>query len=90
MISPEHITAIGTVVTALGIAVVGILTHLQRKTLEQVERQGNSVALEQKRVTSVALRLLATNTKSPAHKMKASDAEMVYEEALKEAKKARA
>lgn len=84
--SAEQITAIGTVITALGIAIVGVLTHLHRKTLIQVEKQGNSVALEQKRVTAVALRLLATNTGSPAHAMKADDAEKVYEEALKQSK----
>lgn len=87
MISPEHITAIGTVVTALGIAIVGILTHAQRRTLMQVEKQGNSVALEQKRTTSVALRLLANNTNLPEHLSKASDAEKVYDEALRESKK---
>lgn len=81
MLSAEQITAIGTVVTALGIAIVGILTHLQRRTLLQVERQGNSVALEQKRITAAALRLLAEQTKLPEHISKAVDAEKVYEEA---------
>lgn len=76
------VTALGTLVTAAGIAIVAVMTARQRKVINQVEKQSNSVSLETKRVTSVALRLLATNTKLPEHIMKADDAEKVYEEAL--------
>lgn len=87
------VTALGTLVTAVGIAIVAVITarhkkvtEQQTKVIAQVEQQGNSVALEQKRVTAVALRLLATNKPMPEYEMKADDAEKVYEEALAQSK----
>lgn len=88
------ITALATLVSAVGVAVVIFMSAQQQATLAkqtavltQVEKQGNSVALEQKRVTSVALRLLAEKTGLPEHITKANDAEKVYEEALKQSQK---
>lgn len=88
------ITALATLVSAVGVAVVIFMSAQQQATLAkqtavltQVEKQGNSVALEQKRVTAVALRLLAEKTGLPEHITKANDAEKVYEEALKQSQK---
>lgn len=53
----------------------------QGSVLRQVEQQGNSISLEGKRTTAVALELLAAHTKLPEHISKAADARKVYEEA---------
>lgn len=79
------VTALGTVITATGIAIVAVMTARQHRTLAQVEKQGNSVALEQKRVTAAALRTAAAVTKLPQDELKARDAETLYEEAKKQA-----
>lgn len=86
------VSALGTLVTAFGIAIVGIMTARQRKVIDeqtkviaQVEKQGNSVALEQKRVTAAALRTAAAVTKAPEDELKARDAETLYFEAKKQA-----
>lgn len=79
------VTALGTVITATGIAIVAVMTARQHQTLIQVEKQGNSVALEQKRVTAAALRSVAAITKLPADELKAKDAETLYNEAKKQA-----
>lgn len=79
------VTALGTVITATGIAIVAVMTARQQKILNQVEKQGNSVALEQKRVTAAALRTVATVTKLPEDELKARDAETLYQEAKEQA-----
>lgn len=81
------ITAIGTLATTLGTVIVIVITAAQHNTIKQVEKQGNSVALEQKRVTSEALRAKAETTKLPKDELKASDAEKLYEEAVKAAER---
>lgn len=79
------VTASGTLVTAIGIAVVAIMTARQKKIIDQVEKQGNSAALELKRTTAAALRTVAVVSPSPANALKAKDAETLYEEAKKQA-----
>lgn len=88
----QIIAAVASCVTAIGTAIVIVISawnsaHLKdtKEVLVQVEKQGNSVALEQKRVTSEALRAIATVTKKPADELKAKDAETLYEEAKKQA-----
>jgi Mn2+/Fe2+ NRAMP family transporter len=93
------ITAIGATITPIGLAIIAAMnasqsaklnsiektTIAQVKTLEKVEHQGNSVALEQKRVTAAALRAAAAVTKKPEDELKAKDAETLYEEAKRQA-----
>lgn len=81
----QLITAIGTCATTVGMAIVIVITAWHGKTLQQVEKQGNSVALEQKRVTASALRAVATVTKLPEDELKARDAEVLYQEAKRQA-----
>lgn len=80
----QIITAIGTAIAAIGTVVVAVFVQLQRRTLGQVERQGNSVALELKRVNSVYARRLAEATKAPADIAVANETSEVYEAALKQ------
>lgn len=79
------ITALASLVSAVGIAVTIYINAQHSILLKQVERQGNSVALEQKRVTAAALRSLAAITKKPEDELKAKDAEDVYEQARQQA-----
>lgn len=79
------IIAIGTTATTIGTAVVIVVMSWQSTTLRQVEKQGNSMRLEQQRITAAALRTVATVKPSPENELKASDAETVYEEAKKQA-----
>lgn len=93
------IAAIGSLATTIGTVIVIVISASQSNTLQKVEKQaiqqttvlkqvelqGNSVALEQKRVTAAALRTAAAVTKLPADELKAADAEKVYSEALKQA-----
>lgn len=79
------IAAIGACATTVGMAIVIVITSWQSQTLDQVHKQGNSVALEQKRVTAAALRTVAVVQPSPENELKARDAEELYEEAKKQA-----
>lgn len=79
------LTAFGTVVTAIGIAIVGVMTARHRRVLNQVEKQGNSVALELKRTNMVYAMRLAVADKTEANLAIASEAKTVYEEAKKQA-----
>lgn len=78
------VSALGTLVTALGIAVVAVMTARQKRTIEQVEQQGNSVALELKRTNMVFSRRLAVETRREADIALADEAQTVYEEAVKQ------
>lgn len=79
------ITALASLVSAIGVSISLLVTAKHGTLLKQVERQGNSVALEQKRVTAAALRSLAALTHKPEDELKAKDAEEVYEQARKQA-----
>lgn len=81
----QLITAIGTCATTIGMAIVIVITAWHGKTLQQVEKQGNSLRLEQQRVTAAALRAAAAATKLPQDELKARDAEILYEEAKRQA-----
>lgn len=96
MTSPETInstavlvTAIGSAIAAIGVAVVAVMVQLQRKTLGQVEKQGNSVSLELKRVNSVYARRVAVATKDPSDDAIATEAEAIYREAAMQAELAK-
>lgn len=85
------INAFGTLVTALGIAAVGIMTVWQRReiskqgnVLNQVEKQGNSRDLENKRLVAMIARRLADANHDPGDIAVATDAEKVYSTALKQ------
>jgi hypothetical protein len=62
-------------------AITAILVVMQRKTIAQVEKQGNSRELESKRLVAMFARRLA-NTGTEADKAIAADAEKVYAAAL--------
>lgn len=79
------ITATASLVSAIGISVSICINAKNAVLLRQVERQGNSVSLEQKRVTAAALRSLAAVTHKPEHELKAKDAEEAYEQAKEQA-----
>lgn len=83
------ITALASLVSAIGVSIGLYVTAKHGTLLKQVERQGNSVALEQKRVTAAALRSLATLTHKPEDELKAKDAEEVYEQARHQAEQER-
>lgn len=85
------LTAAGTLVTALGIAIVAVMTAWQRheiaeqgKVLNQVEKQGNSRDLENKRLVAMIARRLADANHDPGDIAVADDAEKVYSTALKQ------
>lgn len=78
------LTAFGTLVTAVGIAIVGIMTARHRKVLNQVEKQGNSVSLELKRTNMVYAMRLAVAERTEANLAIAKEAKTVYEEARKQ------
>lgn len=84
----EIILATGTAISAIGTIGVAVLVQLQRRTLGQVEKQGNSVSLELCRVNAVYARRLAVTTKDPADEAVAADAEAVYLAAKQRADKA--
>lgn len=78
------VSALGTLVTATGIAIVAVMTARQKRTLQQVEQQGNSVSLELKRTNMVFSRRLAIETRREADIAIADDAQKVYEESVKQ------
>jgi len=79
------ISACASLVTAIGVIVVAVITRNSGKVLKQVEKQGNSVSLELKRTNMVYARRLAVATEDQpsgkADKAIADDAQRVYEEA---------
>lgn len=79
------IAAVGSCATTIGMAIVIVISSWQAKTLQEVELQGNSLRLEQQRVTAAALRTVATVKPSPENELKASDAERLYSEAKQQA-----
>lgn len=88
----QIIAAIASCATTIGTVIVIVITALNSQVIEkqavvlkQVEVQGNSLRLEQQRVTAAALRAAAAATRLPADELKAKDAETVYEEAKKQA-----
>lgn len=88
----QIIAAIASCATTVGMAIVIVITAWHGKTIEkqgvvltQVEKQGNSLRLEQQRVTAAALRAAAAATKLPEDELKARDAETLYLEAKKQA-----
>lgn len=85
------VSALGTLVTAIGIAVVAVMTARQKRAIEnqkevlaEVRHQGNSVALELKRNNMVFSRRLATETRREADIAIADEAQTAYEEAKKQ------
>lgn len=78
------VSALGTLVTAVGIAIVAVMTARQKRVIEQVEEQGNSVSLELKRTNMVFSRRLALETRREADIAIADDSQTVYEEAKKQ------
>lgn len=81
------ITALASLVSAIGVSIGLYISARHGVLLKQVERQGNSVALEQKRVTAAALRTVATLTRKPEDELKAKDAEELYEQARLQAER---
>lgn len=81
----QIIAAIGACTTTVGMAIVIVITAWHGDTLQQVEKQGNSLRLEQQRVTAAALRAAAAATRLPEDELKAKDAETLYMEAKKQA-----
>lgn len=79
------ITAIGSAIAAIGTVAVAVMVQLQRKTLGQVEKQGNSVSLELKRINSVYARRAAVATKDPSDEAIADEAETLYNAAKEQA-----
>jgi hypothetical protein len=96
------IAAFGTLITAAGVVVIGLMSkahsialaiqrqalevqnntlELHGKTLVEVEKQGNSVALELKRTNMVYARRLAAATGLGSDIAIADDAQKVYEAA---------
>lgn len=72
----QIIAAIGSLMTTVGTIIVIVMTTWQAKTLVQVEQQGNSRELENKRLITMAYQRLAQETK------KKEDIAL-YEDALK-------
>lgn len=81
------VTAIGSAIAAIGTVVVAILVQLQRRTLKQVEVQGNSQSLELKRIGSIYARRAAVATKDPSDEAIANEAESLYMAAKQQADK---
>lgn len=79
------ITALASLVSAIGISISLYISAQNGVVLKQVERQGNSVALEQKRVAATALRSLATLTRKPEDEIMARNAEEIYLRAKEQA-----
>lgn len=67
-------------IAAISSSITGILVVVQRKTLRQVEQQGNSRDLESKRVFAMVSRRLADENSK--WEQAAKDAEKVYKAAL--------
>lgn len=87
------VTAIGTPLSLIGVAMVGYMTKRQGDvqqeqgdTIKQVEKQGNSVSLELKRTNMVYARRLAVATSDPGDVAIADDAEKLYNAAMESAK----
>lgn len=83
----QIITALGSLATTIGMAIVIVISSWQARTLKQVELQGNSRELETKRLIMVAYQRLAEDSKKPADMAIYEDARRSYEEAKKEADK---
>lgn len=81
------ITATASLVSAIGISLSICISAHSGMVLKQVERQGNSVSLEQKRITAAALRSLATLTRKPEDEAMAKNAEEIYQKAKEEQEK---
>lgn len=79
------VTAIGSAIAAIGVAVVGVLVQMQRRTIKQVERQGNSTSIELKRTNALYAKRLAVATNDDGDKKIADDARDVYNNAVKQA-----
>lgn len=79
------ITAIGSAVAAIGTVGVAILVQMQQKKLGKIAHQGNSVALELKRISSVYARRVAVATKDPSDEAIADEAETLYNAAREQA-----
>lgn len=86
------IIALGSLVAGVASSIVLVMAAHQKKVLEkqgaviaQVEKQGNASSLELKRTTAAALRTVATVSPNQANELKAMDAEVLYDEAKKQA-----
>ena len=84
-ISTELISAIGTAITGIISAIGVILIAIMGRKVAQVERQGNSVSLELKRVNMVYAKRLASAERTQANIQMAQDATDVYEAAKRSA-----
>lgn len=93
-ISTDLIAAIATgatgIISAIGVILIAIMNRKVAQvetTVAHVAEQGNSVALELKRVNMVYAKRLAAAERTAANVQLANDAEEVYEEAKKSAER---
>lgn len=84
------VTAAGSLVTATGIAIVGVITVMQRNIIKEIEKQGNSTSLELKRTNMVFSRRVAVATGDPGDVALAKESETIHDEAVKQIELAKA